>query len=325
MKKIISSMLGVLLSLIALSAALSVAAAAELKPVLVASFSSYSDLMSDINLIGKLGGKPEFDTALEGMIAMITQGKGLAGVDQKQPLGTVVLSDGSDEFTSYGFLPVTDFSQVMELVKNPMTGESPKAENGVYEIPLGMQSIYAVQKGNWAYVSQKKETLDNVAADPTILLGDLPKRYLLAVRVSVSNVPDSVKESYLASMTMAMRIAAQLDEDESEEQKAARATMLKQNIDQLQMFSKQLDDILVGLKIDGQANTASLDLELTAKPGTMLADHLAMAKPGKSDLAGLKLDGTAVTLNVVNQLTDDDVARREKLLAGSALFRPKRN
>jgi len=97
---------------------------------------------------------------------MVTQGKGLAGLDQKQALGAVVLSDGSEDFTTYGFLPVSDLNQLMELMKNPVTNESPKAEDGVYEIQLGMVSLYATQKGNWAYVSDKKETFTAVEGDP---------------------------------------------------------------------------------------------------------------------------------------------------------------
>ena len=103
MKKIFYSMLSVVLVLSILGMALPLTAAAELKPVVAVSFSGYSELKADVEAIGKLVGRPELAQMMEGMLAMVTQGKGLAMLDQNQPLGVVVLSDGSEDFTAIWF------------------------------------------------------------------------------------------------------------------------------------------------------------------------------------------------------------------------------
>lgn len=314
MKKIFYSMLSVVLVLSLLSKVLPLTSAAELKPVLTVSFSGYSELMSDIEAFGKLSGRPELAKLLEGMLAMVTQGKGLAGLDQKQPLGAVVLSDGSAEFTSYAFLPVSDLAQLMDLMKNPMTGESPKVEDGVYEIQLGMESVYATQRGNWAYVAQKKEILADAAADPTAFLGDLPKNYLLAVRANVKNIPESVMQTGLASMQAIMQMSMQRNPGESDAAFDARTAMMKQNIDQIERLSKELDELTLGINLDRQTNSSYLDVELIAKPGTNLAAQLAATKPGKTDFAGLKIPGAAVTANGTTTISDEDVARAKSSL-----------
>jgi hypothetical protein len=300
-KKFYYSMLSIVLVLSILGTALPMAAAADLKPVVAVSFSGYTELKADVEAFGKVAGRPELAQMLEGMVAMATQGKGLAGLDQSQPLGAVVLSDGGEEFTIYGFMPVSNLAQLMDLMKNPMTGESPKADNGVYEIPAGPVSVYVTQKGKWAYIAQKKETFAEVSNDPAGLLGDLPKRYLLAVRASVKNIPDAMKEKALAFLPLLMQGSMQPD-------------MMKQNAEQIERLSKELDEVMLGITLDRQTNSAYLDLELTAKPDTNMAAQLAATKPGKTDFAGLKIPGAAVTVNVTSTLTDEDVARVKKSL-----------
>jgi len=313
-KKIFYSLMSIVLVLSILGMAMPQTAAAELKPVVVVSFSGYSELMADVETFGKLAGRPELDKLLEGMLAMVTQGKGLAGLDQKQPIGAVVLSDGSEEFTTYGFLPVSDLKQLMEVMKNPMTGESPKVEDGVYEITYGTDSVYVTQQGNWAYVAQKKETLTAVANDPAVLLVDLPKKYLLAVKATVKNIPDAVKQKGLATLQMLMQMSMQRAPNESDAQFAARSAMMKQNIDQMEKLSKELDEVMLGLNLDRQTNSFYLDVVLTAQPGTNLAAELAAVKPGKSDFAGLKIPAAAVTINGTAAITDEDVARTKTSL-----------
>ncbi len=302
MKKILYPLMNAVLAAGILGMALPFSAAAELKPVVTVSFSGYGELKADIEALGKVAGQPQLAPMMEGMLAMATQGKGLAGLDQEQPCGAVILNDGSEEFTGYGFLPISDLAPFMELMKNPATGEAPKAEDGVYEISVGPATAFVTQKGKWTYVASAKEAFASVSDDPPSLLGDLPKRYLLAVRASMKNVPDSLKQKVLALLPMVAQVSNQPPE------------MVQQNVEQMDRWSKELDEVMLGLTLDRQTNGSYLDLELTAKPETNLAAQLAATKPGKTDFAGLKIPGAAVTFNVVSSLTDDDVARVKKSL-----------
>ena len=60
-----------------------------------------------MNWLGKLAERPDAGTALEGLSAVFTQGKGLAGLDKSRPLGVIVEADGP-KIGGYAFLPVTD-------------------------------------------------------------------------------------------------------------------------------------------------------------------------------------------------------------------------
>ena len=53
----------------------------------------YDKLLTNIDVVGQLGGNPDLG-GLEMMLKMMTQGKGLAGLDTKQPWASVLMTDG---------------------------------------------------------------------------------------------------------------------------------------------------------------------------------------------------------------------------------------
>ena len=59
--------------------------AAETKPIAALAVASYNDLISDVNFVGELVDRPQLGATVEGLLALVTQGKGLAGVDKTRP------------------------------------------------------------------------------------------------------------------------------------------------------------------------------------------------------------------------------------------------
>ena len=57
----------------------------ETKPIAAVAVKSYDELVSNIKFVGGLADKPELGSEFEGLIAMGTQGKGLAGIDKSRP------------------------------------------------------------------------------------------------------------------------------------------------------------------------------------------------------------------------------------------------
>jgi hypothetical protein len=161
-------------------------AAEELKPVVTVSFAGYDEVLANIETIGKLGGNPQLAKGLEGMLNMVTQGKGLNGLDKKAPWGIIVQTDGQEKFTGFGFVPVTDLKQLMEVAKSSPAGDSIKESDGVYEVanPNSGETMYIAQRGKIAAIVKDKAELESIPADPTKLLGDLPQKYLVAVQAS---------------------------------------------------------------------------------------------------------------------------------------------
>ena len=91
------------------------------------------------------------------MLKMMTQGKGLAGLDTKRPWGVVLMTDGQQNVRRYGFLPVTDLKQLMEVAKgNPKWPRPSSSTATCTRFEPAPKPIYVQQKGNWAVVAADK-------------------------------------------------------------------------------------------------------------------------------------------------------------------------
>jgi hypothetical protein len=290
-------------------------AADDLKPVLTVSFAGYEEVLANIETIGKLGGKPDLAKGLEGMLAIVTQGKGLSGLDKKAPWGMVLHLSEQGQPAGFGFLPVSDLKQLMDIAMNSPAGASIKENDGVYEIenPDG-QTVYVAQRGKIAAIVREKADLDGVPSDPEKLLGDLPKKYLVAVRATVSNVPDALRDQALGIYNMILMSNSQQNEGESDEEFAIRTKVMERGMEQITMLVKETEQIVLGLNLDRATNKTYLDFEITAKAGSKLAEELSRAKPGKTDLAGVQLTGAAAVLNAIGTMSDKNVAEAKDTL-----------
>jgi hypothetical protein len=286
-----------------------------MKPVVTVSFSGYDKLISDVGVIGRLGGNPNLGKGFEMVVQMMTRGKGLAGLDAKRPWGVVLLTDGH-HFTPYGFLPVTDLKQLVEVAKqNPQLEEKITLTDGVYEIQAGDQTNYMVQKGKWAVLAHKSEDLAHAPPDPLALLGDLPKRYDLAYRASLKNLPDEYHEQLLAQLQAGIAMGMARTPDESDAQYNGRVFGFKQAHQNIVTLINEAEELTIGWTIDVDAGTSYLDFEVKARSGTDLAKQFAAMKPGKTNFAGFLMPEAAATANWAGTLTDADVARANSALA----------
>ncbi len=288
---------------------------AETKTVLTASFAGYDKLLADIDAIGRLGGSPDLGKGLDMMLKLMTQGKGLAGLDVKRPWGAVVLADDQKPFATCGFLPVSDLKALMDLLKSmPQLAKSVALEGEVYVVEANNAKTYLTQKGGWAIVSDKRENLALAPSDPLAALGDLPQRYDLAFRASVKNLPKEFRDQLLIQLRAGAEVAMQ-QAAEDEETAAARQNMAKQTMEQLTMLVHETDSLLLGWNVDAKNNSTYLDLELTAQPGAKLAQQFAEIKPGPTNLAGVRLPDAAVTAGTVGMLTDAQAAQAKIALS----------
>ena len=117
---------------------------------------SYNDLISDINFVGGLVDKPQLGAGLDGLVTLVTQGKGLAGVDKARPFGAIVQASGAgrrvrlrlpaDQRLQSGAGPLKLYNKVEE-------------EDGVYKLTPkdGNKVNYVKQHDTWACFSDKAE------------------------------------------------------------------------------------------------------------------------------------------------------------------------
>ena len=290
-----------------------VTSAAEQKPVVTVSFAGYDQLLSSVKTIGTLGGRPELDKMIDGMIVFGTGGKGLAGLDKARPWGVVLYAGEEDKYPVLGFVPVTDLKELMKAIPKPGGGNFKPDADGVYELDDGKgKTFFMSQKDTWAVVADSKDGLKSAPADPAALMGDLSKKYLVAVRGSVKNIPADQREKFIKQWQALAEMGAQM---QGGDMNAIVANAQKQNFKKLTALGKELDEVVVGLGTD-KANGIFLDVDVTALPDTAMAKQLAAAKDTKTDFAGLLVPGAALTVLSGGTMSDADVTETKTMLAG---------
>jgi len=282
-----------------------------LKPLVTVSFSGYDELFSDIDYIGGLANNEGMADGLEALLKLMTQGPMAAedapavpGVDTKKPWGLLVqAADDSPGFPVLVFVPVTDMDALMGLVMNLAGGEADAPADGVWVIEdAGGQTLYAQEKGGWAFFVSDRAQLADVPADPAAALGGLEKKYDLAVKVSVANVPEAFRQEILSGL-----------------EEGAQMFMPGQPADnvlqQVKTMLNELNEIVIGWQIDQTTGSARLEVEVTAVAGTSLATQFSEIGDTKTNFAGFELPGAAVTLSAAGKLSDADVAQVKGTIA----------
>jgi hypothetical protein len=281
-------------------------AGGTLKPLVTVSFSGYDEIVADVNFLGQLGGQPALGQMLEGLLKQRTGGQGLAGIDKSKPWGAVVQTDGAMGFPFYIFVPVTDLQAALGILPGVETED---AGDGVLELSTPGEPAFVKESNGWAFVSNQKEVLADVPADPTQQLGQLTSDYDVAIEAHVQNVPQPFRQMFTAQLRMGAQMGMQRMPGEDADQFAIRSGMTRQMLDQFAKLVEELDTFLVGLNIDRDGGSVYLDVELTAVPGTQTAQDLAAMSIGGTNFAGFDLPGAAATLNIATKLSDSDVAQ----------------
>ncbi len=289
------------------------ALAQETKPVMVVSFSGYNELIADVDMIGKLGGAPELSKGLEGLLAVATAGKGVAGLDKTKPLGAVVYTDG-DSFPAVGFVPVTDLKALLGVLEGPL-GEAKDDGTGIYELSGGDTTWFITQKAGWAFVAREKEHLGKAPADLLKVLGGLEKQYDLAVKVTVKNLPEQIRGMITGGLQMGAQAALERQPGESDEQYALRSKLAQQSMEQMLRAIKELDTVLVGFSIDRESKKAFLDLTITAIEGSETAKEMAEAGDLKTEFAGFVMPEAAFTTRMTSAMSASDIAQTKSMMA----------
>jgi hypothetical protein len=284
-------------------------------PAITISCAGYDKLKADLNLIGELVGRKNFGDELDEASRQLTQAyrvKGRLSLATKEPWGGVLTVVDTFKWETYAFFPATDIVPLVELFRElakPKGGMVVTENDGLFKISTAAKTVYATQEGQWAYFSDSAKTLKVVKPDPRVLLGDLPKRYDLAIRLSLRDLPQEYRDEAIPQVRQDVQLSMDQWPGESEEQYTARLNLVDHAFTQLQSVMNELDDVLLGWNLDTKEKSTYLDVEVRAKQGTRLAERFAQIHGGKSDFAALLSPAAALNANVLGLLTDDQVKK----------------
>ncbi len=303
-----------LLVLVLLSAIGSLGLAQDAKPVAAISFSGFEALRADVRYLGALMGQPDLAAAMDGLITIGTEGKGLQGLDTKRPWGAVVFSH-EEEFSFAVFLPTTDLQALADTL-GVLDIRATDQGDGTYEVLTPLLPMVMMERNGWAIMADQAKTFDSLPDDPTTLLGPLVGKYDLGLMAHVANLPDGVRQMVLAQISMGAAMGMQQQPDESDEQYAFRRNMTERSIQQLTTMLNELDRFMLGISVDGEAAAGMIEVAVSAKEGTKTAEQFALLKGTQTNFAGFDQPEAAMSAIASARLTDDDVEQYKSLLEG---------
>ncbi|MBN2475441.1 MAG: hypothetical protein JXB62_12590 [Pirellulales bacterium] len=270
-------------------------AAGDLKPLAVASFAGYGELLDDLALVGKLADRPEVPQMFEAVLTLATQGHGLAGLDKERPWGAVILP-ADERPVGFAFLPITDLDQLHEVVK-PHLREVTDVGGEVYKLEgkRGDKPLYVKEQNGWLLASDNADVLSKAPDNPSALLEGLDGQYDVAVRLYVCNVPAEDREKLLAKLKRDAKKELERRSGESDEELAARKILAKAVLKAVSGAANELQQITLGWSLDNQDEVAGVELSVTALEGTSAAADLAGLTKAKTRFAGFCIPGAALS------------------------------
>ena len=284
--------------------------AGEAKPVAVVAFAGYEELMKDINFIGELGDQKGASDMIDQFVQLFTQGKGLAGFDKTKPIGAIIQTDGQMPSGAI-CLPVSDVNALLDVAKGMGVTVDDMGE-GVSQIksPQGA-GVFMKTAGSWALLSMAPTMFEGLPEDPATLFAPLVKEYDVAAKVIVKDLPEAYRQQAIDAMSQGgqARIPNESDEDYAERQKGFEAQLA-----QMKDFINDLDNVVVGIKIDNDKKNAFFDFAYTALPGTKLAKQIADNSKVTTNFAGFSKPEAAINVQFASATSGADVSQIHQMI-----------
>ena len=295
----------------------------EMKMVAAIACTNYDHLMNDVNFIGSLIGQPNISQGVEGQLAMMTGGKGLAGVDKSKPWGLILQSDGM-QFLPVVCLPVTNGDEVVATIAT-VGGEVKDTNGGLKQLSLpDGKSIFIKNAGGWSFMAQNEASLARVPKNPEVAFSNLLKSYDVAAHAAVQNVPPMYRQMAILTLQAAMQQQLLRQPQESDEDFAARRKKIQDQMQQTVEQVQQLDTLTFGLLVDEAKKNNVLEFTYKVVPDGTLAKQFAAYGEPKTNFAGFRQANAAATFGLVAkadpQAIQKDLAQFEAMFNGARAY-----
>ncbi|RPH81856.1 MAG: hypothetical protein EHM77_03895, partial [Planctomycetaceae bacterium] len=303
----IVSMIGAIALLLGIPCA--ARAQADQKPVAVISINKMDEIMGDLGLLTEVAGQQDAGRVFLGMAGIYS-----SGIDRTKPAGAYV-TIGQAGPQVVAFVPVKNLKQLLGVYREQL-GTPKDIGNGVLEIGADRpQPVYVKEQGGWAYLVQDPKNFAGLPADPSKMLQGLDQKYDIAIQFNMANIPAEIRDLFISQMKMGYDQAMEaqsrnLPPDQREIADQLGKTIVKG----VEEFVEQAEQLTLGFAIDGKTKNMSLEVALTAKPGTDLAKQMATMYDIKSLFGGLGGKDSAANGNMTMALAPNDIAQLNGLL-----------
>ncbi len=266
------------------------------QPVAVLSITNLDRLLNDTTYLLRACNVPEV-----GGIVSVMANAYTTGLDRSKPLGLSVTFEGQMPNVT-AFVPVEDRQAFFDGLA-PIGVEPDDLGDGLYEIAAAGNAMYLLEKDGWLYVAQNEEALKTVKANPASMLGELPNRYDLALKLNVQALPAEIRE-FVTSQIRDATERGLAEQDQSEEEAKAAQEVAELQLQQLEQNLKDTDQVIIGWAIDSKQQQVYFDSAFQFVEGSALAKQMEANKDVKSNFTTFKLPDAAVHSRASSRIGD---------------------
>lgn len=278
------------------------------KPLIVASLAGSDEVLSDVMYVTESAGVGDF-----GRLAALMASPFTAPLDKTRPVGVCLTIQGENDVRAMSFVPVKDLKMLLMTMEEHI-GKPEDLGEGVLKIAADRpQPMFVKESAGWAFVTNRREHLNDLPKDPVALLDGLNKKYALALRLNVCNIPAGVREMAVAQLRQGFedRVAQEVNTQQAEAMKQFGGLL----VDSLVQLIQETDHITLGWQVDKEAKKTYLDVNFAAVEGTDLAKQMQLIQEGKSAFAGFSLPEAAMTFLAHGASSKAEVEQSTALLA----------
>ncbi len=267
--------------------------------VAMVSIAPLDKLFQDIGFILRAANFPE----INGFISLFGN-QYTNGLDRTRPLGVIVKMQAGQP-VPLAFLPVSnraDFFSALEL-----GGIVPDdVGNGVFAFDAAGRSLYVKEASGWLFVSQDENGLANLPANPAAPIDALAKRYDLAVRVNIQQLPAELRDMAIEQLKTGFERSLAEQGELSDDERALNEEVGKASLAQIERMIQETEEVFVGWGVEASNQKTFVDSGVQFVSGSELARQVEQSKDLASDYTGLVLAGAALTTRGTSLVPETD-------------------
>ncbi len=268
-------------------------------PVALVSITNLEKLLGDASYMLRACNVPEVGGFVSVLATQYTQ-----GLDRARPLGLMVSLDaGNPVFV--GFLPIADRGAFFDALAG-IGVEPDDLGDGLFEIAAGGNAIFVKDSNGWLYISQTEEALDKVPANPLTVLGDLPKKYDIAVKVNLQALPADLVDMMTEQIRGGFERSMAEQGDQTAEQAAKTRELGEASMAQLEQSIRDTEQFLIGWAIDEKGQQTYFEGGAQFVAGSKLASQMEDAKNAKTSFSAFKLPEPVVSFRSTSLVAESD-------------------
>ncbi|HMP79040.1 MAG TPA: hypothetical protein PKD54_06275, partial [Pirellulaceae bacterium] len=238
----------------------------------------------------------------------------LKGLDRERPHGVFLYFDrGNPEPKALAFFAVSDLSALLDNLA--MFGaDIDEGEVTTIVAPNGVD-LFVRQSGGFAFVTDKRELLNELPSAPLAELGDLPSQYNLAAKVLVQRIPQDLRDMVIGMIEDSY--AEQLDMMGNDFLADIQGQNIDYQMNQLKSLIHESKEATLGFSIDQTERRLYADMQMIGLDGSVLAKQSqGYADAPRSQFNGFLMDGATMTMVASARLQGDDVSQIAEMLSG---------